>query len=72
MTDPQDARARNRFVAIQLIRVFGVCLAVAGLMVLGGKIAIPKPAGLIMALVGILDATLAPLLLARRWKSPPQ
>ena len=71
MTDP-DARARNRFIIIQLVRISGVALVLIGLLVMNGRIDLPREAGFVLAAAGLLGAALAPLKLARKWKTPPQ
>ncbi len=71
MTDP-DTRARNRFIIIQLVRISGVALVLIGLLVMNGRINLPREAGFVLAAAGLFEAMLAPLLLARKWKTPPQ
>jgi hypothetical protein len=66
-----DDPAMARFLVIQLARLSGVALAVFGLLVLAGRVDLPRMAGLALTLLGMADALVAPLLLARRWKSPP-
>ena len=67
-----DDLARSRFFVIQLVRLSGAVMVVAGLAVLVGKLDLPRAAGVVLALVGLFDFAVAPMLLARRWKSPPQ
>lgn len=64
--------ARNRFFAIQAIRWIGTLVALFGLLVIYRRIDLPVEAGYVIFVVGLLDALVAPSLLARRWKSPPQ
>ena len=71
MTDPAT-RARNRFIIIQLVRISGVALVLIGLLVMNGRINLPREAGFVLAAAGLFEAMLAPLLLARKWKTPPQ
>ena len=71
MTDP-DTRARNRFIIIQLVRISGVALVLIGLLVMNGRINLPREAGFVRAAAGLFEAMLAPLLLARKWKTPSQ
>lgn len=71
MTDP-DTRARNRFIIIQLVRISGVALVLIGLLVMNGRINLPREAGFVLAAAGLFEAMLAPLLLARKWKTPSQ
>ncbi len=61
--------ARARFAVMQLVRLAGVALAIAGLMVLRQRIDMPQAAGWIMLAAGLADAFLVPRLLARKWRS---
>lgn len=71
--DPKaDDLARNRWIAIQLLRAGGVLMVVIGVMGLGGRIDLPPVAAYVLAAVGIADVFLVPRLLARRWRTPPQ
>ncbi|RZK00684.1 MAG: hypothetical protein EOO76_11910, partial [Novosphingobium sp.] len=62
--------ARNRFFAIQAMRWIGTLVALFGLLVIYRRIDLPVEAGYVIFVVGLLDALVAPSLLARRWKSP--
>lgn len=66
-TDP----ARSRWIALQLIRLTGVAVTLVGILAIAGRIGIPPVAGYVIAVIGLVDAMVVPLLLARRWKSPP-
>lgn len=66
MTD----QAKSRFLVLQVVRLTGVLLGVAGLAILAGKIDLPRIAGAVLVVVGVVDAFVAPAVLARRWKSP--
>jgi drug/metabolite transporter (DMT)-like permease len=63
--------ARRRFMAIQATRWVGVALVLFGLLVINGRVNLPRDAGYILFLAGILGALFMPTVLARRWKSPP-
>lgn len=74
MTPEQDTNMwRNRFIAIQLTRVGGTVFALLGILlwqsdtfVEGGSII-----GFPIALIGLAISFVAPLKLARRWRTPP-
>ena len=74
MNDDQDTRMwRNRFIAIQAARIGGTVLALLGILlwqsdtfVEGGSIL-----GFPIALIGLAISFVAPLKLARRWRTPP-
>ncbi|MFL6845068.1 MAG: hypothetical protein ACJ8ER_09335 [Allosphingosinicella sp.] len=72
--DDDDALWRNRFIAINLVRIGGtlvVLLALGiwygNLLVEGGSIAI----GLPLALAGLVVSFWGPKWLAARWRTPP-
>ncbi|HVR90838.1 MAG TPA: hypothetical protein VHG29_07080 [Novosphingobium sp.] len=61
-----------RFIVIQLVRWSGVAMVLVGLMIIVGKIDLPRIAGVVLAAAGLVEAMLMPLLLSRRWKTPPE
>jgi hypothetical protein len=63
--------ARRRFMVVQAMRWAGVALVMLGLLVIDGRIDLPREAGYVLFAVGIIDALVMPTVLARRWKSPP-
>lgn len=66
-----DTLARNRYLALSLLRVAGALLIMAGMVVASGRFqTLPPVAGVVMILVGALDFALVPLWLARRWRTP--
>ena len=67
-----DNVAKQRFMVMQVIRLSGVALFVFGIMIVKGILPLPAIAGYVLAVVGIFDAFLMPVILARRWKTPPQ
>lgn len=67
----QKDTARQRFIAVQLIRITGVAMAVFGLVTIAGRTSLPLVGGYVLFAVGLFDALAMPLILARRWKSPP-
>lgn len=73
MTDPNDIVARNRFIIIQLSRIGATVVALLGVLlwqsdvfVQGGHIT-----GFPIALAGLVTSFMAPVWLARRWRTPP-
>lgn len=65
-----DEVARNRWMAINLVRVAGVAMAIVGLLITQQAIAAPVWLGYALLAVGLLDMFGAPVLLARKWRSP--
>jgi hypothetical protein len=69
-----EATWRNRFITINLVRIGGTLVVLFGLFVWhsdwmrsGGAIEI----GLPLALVGLVISFWGPLVLARKWRTPP-
>ena len=66
-----DSQARNRFLAISLLRLGGALAIMFGLVIAAGRLPeVPRIVGIIAVLVGALDFALVPLWLARRWRTP--
>lgn len=65
-----DDPAKPRWLIIQLLRLSGAVFVAVGLAIMAGKIALPPAAGTVLAVIGLFDFAVAPLLLARRWRSP--
>jgi len=72
-TPEQDALAKKRFLALQLVRMSGVALILVGLLFALDKIDVPQPPrhliGVFLILFGLIDTFVVPPMLARRWKS---
>ena len=69
-----QATWRNRFIMINLTRIGGTIMALAGLIIWhsdlyrqGGAIEV----GLPLALLGVAISFVGPIQLAQRWKTPP-
>ena len=74
MNDPlsPEQQAKQRFMILTAIRFSGVAMALAGVAIVAGKIALPAVAGYVLIAIGALDSMLMPLVLLRAWKSPPK
>lgn len=75
MTTPeQEALAKKRFMALNLVRIFALIMIVVGMLFVTDKVEIPQPPrhiiGLILILIGIVDYFVMPRILVKRWKSP--
>ena len=66
-----EGMVMQRFVMLNLVRLSATALTVVGLLIVAGKIDVPKPAGVAFAVFGLLELLLLPPFLARKWKSPP-
>jgi hypothetical protein len=67
-----DSDARTRFFVIGATRLLGVALVLVGLLGVSGRIGIPAPAGYAFVLFGLFDVFWFPLILARKWRTPPE
>ncbi len=65
-----EARARSRFMVIQIVRLAGLGLFLFGLLAIAGRIDLPAVAGYGLAAVGMFEMLVVPLMLSRKWKSP--
>jgi len=61
---------KQRFMAMQLMRLTGLVLTVLGVLISGGKIDLPPLVGYFFVVIGIVDFFVMPKVLARRWRSP--
>ena len=70
MTPEEETKAQYRFLVLNIVRITGAIMFVLGLAIIAnGVFGLPKAAGYVLFLVGIVDFMLVPLLLAKRWKS---
>ena len=64
--------AKGRFIVMQLVRLSGVALVMLGLAITVGRTALPAPFGIVLVLIGLFEVLALPIILSRRWKSPPE
>ncbi len=62
--------AKQRFLMLNMVRLMSTALLIVGLLIVAGKIDMPRPAGAAFAIFGLLELVLLPRFLARKWKSP--
>jgi hypothetical protein len=67
-----DEVARNRWLVINAVRLAGVAIVLVGILGLRGVIEYPAVAGYILVAVGLFDVFAAPILLARKWRTPTE
>ena len=72
--NPDDDLARRRWQALILLRLVGTVMAMAGALLYAGRLGAslgPKAhvAGAVLLAVGVFDAMIMPLILARKWKN---
>ena len=72
MDDPQanDAAARNRWLAMNAIRLSGAVMVMIGILMLRNVIPSPQWAGYLVLAIGLADVFVVPQVLARKWRSP--
>ena len=70
-TPPTADPARARFFVLNAVRVTGVALVAIGILVLRGVIDLPELIGWVLIPVGLLEVFVMPLVLARKWRTPP-
>ena len=74
---PEDRErlAKSRWQTLQLLRFTGIVVMILGMWIWAGDILRPGgwPAvGIPLLALGAFEALVLPVMLARRWKSPPQ
>ena len=73
MTPEEETKAQYRFLVINICRITGAIMLVIGLAVIArGAFGLPKSAGYVLFLVGMIDFLMVPVFLSKRWKSTPK
>lgn len=73
MTPEDETKAQYRFLVINICRITGAVMLVIGLAIIArGVFGLPKAAGYLLFLVGMVDFLLVPVFLSKRWKSTPK
>lgn len=71
MQEPvSDEVARGRWLTINMLRLGGVAMVIAGMLGTRQVLPIPVIAAYALIAIGLLDIFLVPLFLARKWRSP--
>ena len=68
---PSEDQARGRFVIINVARLSGVIMVLLGLLILEGGLDVPEVVGWVFLPIGLFEVFVLPLILARRWRTPP-
>jgi hypothetical protein len=66
--EAEDARARNRFIVMNVARFGGIAMVMLGMAIIQRVIDLPWPVGAVLAVVGMIDFFAVPILLAKSWK----
>ncbi|OHD01458.1 MAG: hypothetical protein A2885_02525 [Sphingopyxis sp. RIFCSPHIGHO2_01_FULL_65_24] len=77
MTRADEALAKKRYFAINLMRIIGALLIMAGFLLVAGRWDLAgqptdRYIGIAVVLMGAFDFAVFPLLLARRWRTPKE
>jgi len=64
-----DALARQRFVLLNLVRLGGLLMVLAGIGAHQGALPLPQPIALILAALGLFEFFFLPNILARSWRT---
>ena len=68
----RSTRPARAILVLSVQRVVGAGLIMLGLLALNGKLGMGKIAGCVLVVVGIIDFAVLPIVLARRWRTPPK
>ena len=73
MTPAQlEAQARTRYFTMSFLRFIGAACVAAGIVIASDRFeGIPAAIGYVLIAIGLIDMTLLPRILARRWRTPP-
>jgi hypothetical protein len=68
--EQEDARDRQRFVIMNVARLGGLALVLLGIAITQGVFDLPFALGAALAVLGVVDFFVLPLVLARAWSRP--
>jgi len=72
MADPvDDETARRRWSVIQAVRFAGVALVLVAILIRYAVIPAPLAVGVALIVVGLVGTFFMPVMLARKWRTPP-
>lgn len=72
MSPSDESDAKLRFFILSAVRFASVALILVGMLIVAGKLDIPKPAGVAFMIFGLLELVLLPQFLARKWRTPKE
>ncbi|MDE1467043.1 hypothetical protein [Aurantiacibacter sp. D1-12] len=64
-----EAQAKQRFILINLMRLTGVAMVLAGLVIANGAFDLPMWVGIILIVFGMIEALIMPTFMARMWST---
>jgi hypothetical protein len=65
-----DTLARNRFFALNAIRLGGLAVILVAIAIHYGKIEVPQVLAYILAPIGLFEFFFLPNIVARKWRTP--
>jgi hypothetical protein len=65
--EQEDARDRQRFVIMNVARLGGLALVLLGIAITQGVFDLPFALGAVLAVIGLVDFFVLPVVLARAW-----
>ena len=68
MNEVDEARARQRFMLLNIARLGGLALVLLGIAIANGAVPLPVPVGWVMAAIGLAEFFFLPPMLAKRWR----
>jgi hypothetical protein len=68
--EQEDARDRQRFVIMNVARLGGLALVLLGIAITQGVFDLPFALGAALAVIGVVDFFVLPVVLARAWSRP--
>lgn len=72
MANQDNDPAKARWAMLQLIRAGGLLFILGGMVILSDAVSGPPVLGIGLLLIGLFEFFFLPVLIARRWKSPPK
>lgn len=66
----EDARARRRFMIINLMRIGGVAMILFAIAILYDAVELPDPVAWVLLALGFFETFITPQILARMWRTP--
>lgn len=67
--DPEEARARARYMMMNLARIGGIAAVIAGIAGTRGVLPLPYWLSVALTVVGVLAVFFGPPLMVKRWKA---
>lgn len=66
--DESEITARQRYLLLNIVRICGIALAIAGIAATRDVLPLPFPFAVVLTLIGVLAFFFAPPVMVKRWK----